>query len=99
MTTLNNPRQFWDVLQAVEPDLLVLDIEMPHFSGIELCKVLRTHAYGCQLPILFLSAHTDVKIFNQAFASGASDFINKPVVAQQLAHRILNRLGVSQPII
>ena len=98
LTTLDDPRQFWDVLQAVEPDLLVLDIEMPHFSGIELCKVLRTHAYWCQLPILFLSAHTDVKIFNQAFASGASDFVNKPVVAQQLAHRILNRLGVSQPI-
>ncbi len=94
LTTLDDPRQFWDVLQAVDPDLLVLDIEMPHLSGIELCKVLRTHAYWCQLPVLFLSVHSDPNISNQVFASGANDFINKPVEAQQLAHRILNRLVV-----
>ncbi|NES06936.1 MAG: response regulator [Okeania sp. SIO2F4] len=34
LTTLGDPRQFWDVLQAVKPDLLILDIEMPHWSGI-----------------------------------------------------------------
>ena len=94
LTTLDDPRQFWEVLQAVNPDLLVLDIEMPHLSGIELCKVLRTHAYWCQLPVLFLSVHSDPNISNQVFASGANDFINKPVVAQQLAHRILNRLNL-----
>ncbi len=94
LTTLDDPRQFWEVLQAVNPDLLVLDIEMPHLSGIELCKVLRTHAYWCQLPVLFLSVHSDPNISNQVFASGANDFINKPVEAQQLAHRILNRLVV-----
>ena len=96
LTTLEDPRQFWDVLQAVAPDLLVLDIEMPYLSGIELCKVLRTHAYWCQLPVLFLSVHTDVNISNQVFASGANDFVNKPVVAQQLAHRILNRLNLKR---
>lgn len=92
LTTLDDPRQFWDVLQAVGPDLLVLDIEMPYLSGIELCKVLRTHTYWRQIPVLFLSAHTDETMANQAFASGANDFVNKPVVPQQLAHRILNHL-------
>ena len=94
LTTLDDPRQFWDVLQAVAPDLLVLDIEMPYLSGIELCKVLRTHPYWRQLPVLFLSVHTDATISDQVFASGASDFVNKPVVAQQLAHRIINRLNL-----
>ena len=94
-TTLDDPRQFWDVLQAITPDLLVLDIEMPYLSGIELCKVLRTHTYWGQLPVLFLSVHTDKNISNQAFASGANDFVNKPVIPQQLAHRI-NRLGSSK---
>ncbi len=92
LTTLDDPRQFWEVLQAVAPDLLVLDIEMPYISGLELCKILRTHTYWCQLPVLFLSVHTDVNISNQVFASGANDFVNKPIVAQQLARRILNRL-------
>lgn len=96
LTTLEDSRQFWDVLPAVNPDLLVLDIEMPHFSGIELCKVLRTHTYWHKLPVLFLSAHSDSIISNQVFASGATDFITKPVIPQQLAQRILNRLNVHQ---
>ena len=96
LTTLEDPRQFWDVLQAVVPDLLVLDVEMPHLSGIELCKVLRTHPYWCKLPVLFLSIHQDIAICTEAFASGANDFINKPVLAQQLARRILNRLSLKR---
>lgn len=95
VTTLDDPRQFWDVLQAVAPDLLVLDIEMPHFSGIELCKVLRTHPYWHKLPVLFLSVYQDEAISNQVFASGGNDFVNKPVLARQLAHRILNRLNAN----
>lgn len=88
LTTLADPRQFWDVLQAVDPHLLVLDIEMPYLSGIELCKVLRTHPHWCNLPVLFLSVHTDVATREQALASGADDFVNKPFAGKQLAHRI-----------
>jgi DNA-binding response OmpR family regulator len=96
LTTLDDPRQFWDVLQAVTPDLLVLDIEMPHLSGIELCKVLRTHAYWCKLPVLFLSVHQDHNIHEEVFSSGGNDFVNKPVFAPQFAHRILNCLSLQQ---
>jgi DNA-binding response OmpR family regulator len=96
LTTLDDPRQFWDVLQAVAPDLLVLDIEMPHLSGIELCKVLRTYPYWCKLPVLFLSIHQNAAISTEVFATGANDLLNKPVVAQQLAHRILNCLNLKK---
>jgi len=96
LTTLDDPRQFWDVLQAVVPDLLVLDIEMPHLSGIELCKVLRTHPYWCKLPVLFLSIHDNHSMSSEVFASGANDFVNKPVFPQQLAHRILNCLNLKR---
>jgi DNA-binding response OmpR family regulator len=92
LTTLNDPRQFWDVLEAVDPNLLVLDIEMPYLSGIELCKVLRTHPYWRRLPVLFLTIHRDLAIRDQAFAIGADDLVHKPVVAKQLANRILNHL-------
>ena len=92
VTTLEDSRQFWDVLQAVDPNLLILDIEMPYLSGIELCKVLRTHPYWCKLPVLFLSIHTDIAIREQVFATGADDFIYKPVVAKRLADRIINCL-------
>ncbi|MCJ8282905.1 MAG: response regulator, partial [Rivularia sp. ALOHA_DT_140] len=90
LTTLNDPRQFLEVLPAIDPNLLVLDIEMPYISGIELCKILRNHPYWRKLPILFLTVHTDVSIREQVFTSGADAFINKPVAGKKLANRILN---------
>ena len=92
ITTLEDTRQFWDVLKAVAPDVLVLDIEMPYLSGIEICKVLRIHPYWCKLPVIFLSVHTDITIYELAFSSGGDDFITKPVVVKQLADRIIHRL-------
>ena len=96
LTTLDDPRQFWDVLQAVVPDLLVLDIEMPHLSGIELCRVLRTHSYWNRLPVVFLSVHQDEVMSSEVFASGANDLVNKPVIARHLARRILNHLELKR---
>ena len=96
LTTLEDPQQFWSILEEVEPDLLVLDIEMPKINGIELCQILRCDRRWQQLPVLFLTAHQDEKTQHQAFAIGADDYIFKPVVGSELANRILNRLRRSQ---
>ncbi|MDJ0690668.1 MAG: response regulator [Xenococcaceae cyanobacterium MO_188.B32] len=92
LTTLDDPQQLWSVLENVEPDLLVLDIEMPEINGIELCQLLRSDRRWQQLPILFLTVHQDEKTQHQAFAIGADDYICKPVVGAELANRIINRL-------
>ncbi|MBE9166883.1 response regulator [Pleurocapsales cyanobacterium LEGE 06147] len=92
LTTLDNPKQFWSVLAKVNPNLLVLDVEMPEVSGMELCQVLRSDPQWQRLPVLFLTVHQDEKTQHQAFALGADDFISKPVVGAELANRILNRL-------
>ncbi len=96
LTTLNEPQHFWEVLEDVEPNLLVLDIEMPEINGIELCQILRSDRRWQLLPILFLSVHQDEKTQDQAFANGADDYICKPVTGSILANRILNRLRRSK---
>ncbi len=90
--TLNDPRRFWETLEASSPDLLILDIKMPHLSGVELCQVVRNDPRTCGLPILFLTAHTDAASVNQVFAVGADDFVSKPIVGPELVTRIINRL-------
>ncbi|MFB8787941.1 MAG: response regulator [Potamolinea sp.] len=50
VATLANPKKFWQVLEASKPDLLILDIEMPNFSGIELCRVVRNDPRWNKLP-------------------------------------------------
>ncbi|AFZ38128.1 multi-component transcriptional regulator, winged helix family (plasmid) [Stanieria cyanosphaera PCC 7437] len=93
ITTLNDPRQFWQVLQVTSPDLLILDVEMPDVNGIELCRMLRSDSNWSHLPVLFLTAHQDLQTQERAFYIGADDYISKPVAGTQLATRILNRLS------
>ncbi|MDZ7957418.1 MAG: response regulator [Aulosira sp. DedQUE10] len=92
VTTLADPQQFWAVLQAVAPDALVLDVNMPQINGFELCQVLRSDPHWQRLPVLFLSVLTDSASQNQAFTVGADDYLCKPVMGVELANRILRRL-------
>ncbi|HEY9739196.1 MAG TPA: response regulator [Coleofasciculaceae cyanobacterium] len=92
VTTLENPQRFWEVLSVEAPDLLILDWEMPIFSGLDLCQVVRNDPQWSNLPILFLTGHTETDTINRAFAAGADDYISKPIVEQELVIRILNRL-------
>ncbi|MBF2048645.1 MAG: response regulator [Elainella sp. C42_A2020_010] len=96
VSVLDNPLLFLDALEANPPDLLILDIEMPHISGIELCQVVRNDPRWSGLPILFLTAHTDAATMHQVFEAGADDFVCKPIVGPELVTRILNRLERTQ---
>jgi DNA-binding response OmpR family regulator len=92
LTLLDDPQQFWDTLEQTSPDLLILDIEMPDLSGIELCQVVRNDPRWSELPVLFLSARADAQTVQQVFTVGADDYISKPFVGPELVARILNRL-------
>jgi diguanylate cyclase (GGDEF)-like protein len=85
-------RQFWDVLEESNPDLLMLNLEMSHLSGIELCQVVRNDPRWYQLPILLTSNRRETQTIQQVFAIGADDYLCKPIVPEELLARILNRL-------
>ncbi|MBD2464925.1 response regulator [Oscillatoria sp. FACHB-1407] len=92
VTTLADPQQFWTVLQAVVPDVLVLDVNLPEINGFELCQMIRNDPHWQRLPVLFLSVLTDSTHQQQAFAAGADDYLCKPLMGGELANRILSRL-------
>ncbi|WNZ25341.1 response regulator [Leptolyngbya sp. NK1-12] len=92
VTTLADVQQFWTVLRTVCPDVLVLDVNMPQFNGLELCQMLRDDPHWQRLPVVFVSVFDDAATQNQAFTVGADDYLCKPVRATDLANRILNRL-------
>ena len=92
LTLLDDPQQFWDTLEKTAPDLLILDVEMPELSGIDLCQVVRNDPRWSELPVLFLSARTDMETIQSVFTVGADDYVSKPIVGPELVARILNRL-------
>lgn len=97
ITTLSDPLEFWDVLESVSPDLLVLDVDMPFLNGLELCRGVRSNPKWSELPVLFLSASSDAGLMNRVFAVGADDFVKKPFNGPELATRIVNRIVRSKP--
>ena len=92
LTLLNDPQQFWNTLEQTTPDLIILDVEMPELSGIELCQVVRHDPRWSELPVLFLSARTDIETVHRVFTAGADDYVSKPIVGPELVARMLNRL-------
>ncbi len=94
--SLADPHRFWAQLTQTMPDLLILDIEMPEFSGIELCQTVRNDPKWGNLPILFITASQDPETILQAFAAGGDDYIRKPMLEPELIARVLNQLEPRQ---
>jgi DNA-binding response OmpR family regulator len=96
VTTLQDSKQFWQVLESTCPDLLILDFLMPYYSGLDLCQAVRTSSRWHDLPIVFLSAQSDRETIRQLFIAGADDYLNKPIAESDVYTRILSRLDRSR---
>jgi diguanylate cyclase (GGDEF)-like protein len=92
VATVEDPRTFWDALESVRPDLVMLDVDMPHVNGMELCRVVRNESRWSTLPVIFLTARTDAETLHGLFAAGADDYVAKPFIGPELSTRIANRL-------
>ena len=92
VTAVNDPLQFWTVIDSVKPGLVLLDLEMPRISGTELCRAIRSDRRWSELPVVFLTGYTDQDSVRRVFAAGADDYVGKPFVPAELMMRIESRL-------
>lgn len=90
--TCGTPDLLWEVLERSTPDLLMLDIDMPGFNGLELCRAIRNDPRWASLPVLVLTARTEPGTVEAVFDAGADDYIAKPFGGRELTARIANRL-------
>lgn len=82
---VNDPRVLLEALRSFEPETLLMDMQMPTCSGIELTRIIRQMPRYANLPIIFLSAEESISKQNQALMSGGTSFIVKPVKKEQLS--------------
>ncbi len=80
------------------PDLVLLDVNMPGIDGFETCARIRRLGGAALLPIVMLTGLDDVKSIEQAYHTGATDFIAKPFNWAILPHRLRYILRASQAI-
>lgn len=70
------------------PQLILMDVEMPVMNGFEACKRIKAYPQGENTPVLFVTAREDEAFVEQAFGSGADDYIIKPIHKSVLYRRI-----------
>lgn len=92
VTAVNDPLQFWGAIDQVKPSLVLLDLEMPKMSGTEICRAIRSDRRWSEMPVVFLTGHTDEDSVRRVFAAGADDYVGKPFVPAELMMRIESRL-------
>jgi PleD family two-component response regulator len=81
-------------VQALPPDLLLLDIMMPSMDGYTLCQTLKENSYTASIPVVFLSALSDGLDKAKAFAVGGADYITKPFHLEEVLARVQNQLAL-----
>ncbi len=90
--TLDNPKEILERADLVKPDVMLLDVLMPEISGFDVCRMLRSTTQWKEVPILFLTAEADPKMRLECFRAGGDDYIQKPVLKEELLARIGVRL-------
>jgi diguanylate cyclase (GGDEF)-like protein len=75
---INDPGRLLEVLESYRPDLVLMDMYMPRFNGVEATRVLRQMAIYSSLPIVYLSGEADVGMQVEALRLGGDQFLIKP---------------------
>lgn len=74
------------------PDLILLDVDMPEMSGLDLCRTLKAEPRTAGIPIIFLTGATDVNTKVHGFDLGAIDYVTKPFHPAELRARVRSAL-------
>jgi two-component system, OmpR family, alkaline phosphatase synthesis response regulator PhoP len=100
MVTYNLNKEGYDTISAVDgekaidlatrklPDLVVLDLMLPNIDGLDVCKILKQDATTKQIPIIILSAKSQVEDKIVGLELGADDYMTKPFSPKELIARI-----------
>ncbi len=89
---LQQPMAIMEKIAAFRPELVLMDMHMPDFSGPDLAGVIRQHDNWSSLPIVYLSAETDLDLQIEAMGRGADDFLTKPISDAQLVAAVRVRV-------
>lgn len=98
VTCISDPLELWDKLPEINPDLLILDLEMPRISGFEICKVLRAAGRWTHLPVVVVTGHKDALTYSRALEAGADDVLAKPLKPRTLMSRLDTRIRRTRAI-
>ena len=94
--TTDKSSQALVMIRDEQPDVLLLDIQMPEISGLDILRVMGLDPVFQHIPVLILTAETDPRIRRKALDLGANDFLAKPIDPNELLPRVRNAITLKQ---
>jgi len=86
------------LLKREKIDLVLLDIEMPGQNGFEIAQIIRKDPATAHIPIIFVTTHATPSFIQRAAKIGAQGYILKPFKPSVLLQKVLEQLGMDNPI-
>lgn len=93
LVILDDPREALDLISTTRPDVLLLDMMMPHVGGFEILAAMQADPALADIPVIILSGGDEADM-REALSLGAVDFMPKPVDRGELARRLREALAV-----
>jgi two-component system sensor histidine kinase/response regulator len=91
-----NGKQALAVIEKTRPDLILLDIMMPELDGFATMKQLKSNQDTAEIPVIFLTARTEMEDIVKGLKLGAVDYITKPFNSTELLARVRNHLELKR---
>jgi putative two-component system response regulator len=89
---VTSAKQAWSAIDALTPNLILLDVSMPEMNGFEFCSMLKKNPTTRDIPVIFITALNSINDKIKAFQLGAVDYITKPFEVEEVTIRIYMHL-------
>lgn len=88
----NDGAEALEIIKQKQPDLVLLDVMMPKMSGFEVCRRIKNNPKTADIPVIMVTALTELGDIERGLDSGTDDFLSKPVNKWELTTRVKTML-------
>jgi signal transduction histidine kinase len=95
ISVVTDGRMVLEIVPRLNPDLILLDIMMPEMNGYEACKAINENEETRDIPVIFISAKSEVQDIVEGFRAGGVDYLTKPIRREEVLARVKTHLQLS----
>jgi CheY-like chemotaxis protein len=93
LLTARNGLEALSIAEESQPDLILMDVNMPKMTGFEALRRLRQTEGTRDIPVIIVTTRSEMENVQIAYESGCTDYITKPISQVELVEKVQNYLG------
>jgi CheY-like chemotaxis protein len=96
LVTAKDGREAFEKAFSEKPDLILLDVVMPHLTGFEVLKKLREDDATRETPVIMVTTRGEAENVEAAYTGGCNDYVTKPIDSAELLSKVRNYLAARE---